>query len=355
MRNYLFYLIASLIFFIKFIAFLIIKSNKYILFGGGNDADYYDNYALGIDNFAVNFWPEILRFFYNFGIYSRDGFSFLLFLMSSVLLPAYIGKLTKLRNDEISARAYVYSFVVIATYPQLFFLSIDIYRDIFMVMIYIFGIFAFKNISLNKFSLSIYFHYCIAILIGFVLFKFRNYLGFGFFVALFFSKFFDFSKINLKISLILFFISMQIFCYLGIFDDILKYRYIFDDMEGESNLNIRFEDENLFIFYFLKNLFIQIFGFYFNGFKSIIAFFLESVPFIVSFVYLVGNRKYSNKFVDYLIVFFISYSSIFLIGNDNLGSATRLRIFSYISVYISCFIVYQNKRLDKISRFEKCN
>lgn len=55
------------------------------------------------------------------------------------------------------------------------------------------------------------------------------------------------------------------------------------------------------------------------------------------------ESSFSNKFVDYLVVFFVAYTTIWLIGNDNLGTATRLRMFSYISILIAFFIVYQNK------------
>ncbi len=40
---------------------------------------------------------------------------------------------------------------------------------------------------------------------------------------------------------------------------------------------------------------------------------------------------------------FIIYTTIWVIGNDNLGTAVRLRFHSYMAIFICFFIVYQNK------------
>jgi hypothetical protein len=50
-----------------------------------------------------------------------------------------------------------------------------------------------------------------------------------------------------------------------------------------------------------------------------------------------------SKFVIFLLTFFVIYSTIWLLGNDNLGTAVRLRIPSYLVIFASMFIVYQTK------------
>ena len=64
--------------FIKITFYYLIK-NDYVSFGlgGGNDSDYYDAYALGYVDLAVNIWPVILRFFNDLDFYSRDVISYL--------------------------------------------------------------------------------------------------------------------------------------------------------------------------------------------------------------------------------------------------------------------------------------
>ena len=77
--------------------------------------------------------------------------------------------------------------------------------------------------------------------------------------------------------------------------------------------------------------------------SSIILFILETVPFCLAFRYLLKNTKFMNKFVVFLLTFFVIYTTIWLLGNDNLGTAARLRIPSYLVVFASMFIVYQTK------------
>ena len=55
----------------------------------------------------------------------------------------------------------------------------------------------------------------------------------------------------------------------------------------------------------------------------------------------------------FLITFFVIYTTIWLLGNDNLGTAVRLRIPSYLVIFASMFIVYQTKIVlgyEKIKR-----
>lgn len=183
-----------------------------------------------------------------------------------------------------------------------------------------------------------------ALAISFILYKFRPYLGFGYFSALVLSWTYSFRRYPFYISvfgllLVLFFLNLM-----GFMDSILKYREAFHNgMEGGSNIGITFDSKVGFGFNLIKSFIYQMMGFYFPNKVSFIAFLSESVIFIYAFFYLIKNRQYSNKFVDYLIVFFVAYGVVWLLGNDNLGSATRLRMFNYIVVYIGAFIVYQNK------------
>lgn len=79
------------------------------VFGGGNDADYYNAYAIGADYPAVNFWPIILRFLNEMGFYNRNVITWVAFVISLTLQPYVYYKMVKIQADEIKpvmARIY---------------------------------------------------------------------------------------------------------------------------------------------------------------------------------------------------------------------------------------------------------
>jgi uncharacterized membrane protein len=99
----------------------------------------------------------------------------------------------------------------------------------------------------------------------------------------------------------------------------------------------------MFIPDFVRSFVAQMFGLHITGISSTLVLIVESLPFVIALTYLCKNRKYANKLVDFLLVFFVAYSTVWLLGNDNLGTAVRLRMHSYISIFIACMIVYQKK------------
>jgi hypothetical protein len=99
----------------------------------------------------------------------------------------------------------------------------------------------------------------------------------------------------------------------------------------------------MFVFYYIYSILGQLFGLYLANIYSIVVFILETVPFIVALIYVFKNIKFMNKFAIFLLTFFTIYTTVWLLGNDNLGTAVRLRIPSYLVVFASMFIVYQTK------------
>ena len=102
------------------------------LFGGGNDSHYYHAYAVGDVNHAANFWPIILRFLNEIGLYNRTLVSLVLFITSIVLTPYLYYKLVKDRDYSIKPVKAGAVFLIVY-YPTIFFLTIDIYRDTFKI------------------------------------------------------------------------------------------------------------------------------------------------------------------------------------------------------------------------------
>ena len=93
----------KIVFFIYYKSFI-----EGTVFGGGNDADYYHNYALGYDvttgrpvDFAANYWPVILRFLNENELYNREVLSLILFVMSLTLTPYIYYKMIKIQANEI--------------------------------------------------------------------------------------------------------------------------------------------------------------------------------------------------------------------------------------------------------------
>lgn len=314
-----------------------------VVLGGGRDSDYYHDYATGDEEFAVNLWPVILRWLDSVGLYSRDGVSVFLFLVASLVLPFLVANLSYRRGVAYRSTLYWGVALFISLYPTLIFYSMDVYRDVFMLFVFVSGLYVFRGLSEKRSLLGKGRLLILAGGFGWVLYLFRPYLGFGFLMALLGGGFFSFGRSRLVVYFFLFFLGLYSLFIFGFLSPLLLYREGFGENVAGTTFGITFSDG--FVFAFIRSFFYQVFGFYFSGVASYFAFFVESAPFIMALSYVFFNRAYSDKFVDYLIVFFVVYSSVWVIGNDNLGTAVRLRLFSYIAIYVACVVLYQNKAI----------
>ncbi|RZK14632.1 MAG: hypothetical protein EOO43_16090 [Flavobacterium sp.] len=314
-------------------------------FGGGNDADYYNNYALGYENFAVNIWPVILRYLNDMGLYSRDGVSLVLKFLGFIAIPFLVAKLTYIRNSPYYARTFWGAVVVMSAYPTLIYFATDIYRDVFMVFLWVIGLFVFKSLSQKPGFIKGFPIFIFGLLISYALFEFRLYLGLGYLIALVFSTFYSFRRYSFFLSMLaLATILFGLFC-IGLLEPIIDYRSGFFDDDNGSSLGITFSSAARFFPDLAMSTGFQMFGLFIVNVPAVVVFTLESLPFIMLFFYVIKNRAFSTKFVDYLIVFFFTYSVVWLLGNDNLGTSVRLRIYSYTSILIAFCIIYQNKKI----------
>lgn len=328
----------------KIVGYAVLKGMDLQLFGGGNDSEYYHAYAIGEAYNAVNFWPIVLRFFNDFGVYSREFISYFIFALNLILIPFLVHSVSVTRGSLSRQRNFLISYLVVAAYPTLFFFSLDIYRDLVMVMIFLLGLFFFKRITDAKiapFSIILFLVCC------FASFLFRPYLGAAMFMSyvllIFFSKTSDYFK-----SWVVFYVlGLMLGQALGVFDAITAYRGEDGFYEGGATMGVGLHERDpiTFLMLFFYSFIAQVFGFYFPNFLSIIVFFVESVPFAFILYYVLKNRIFMNSLCKYLVIFFIVYSTIWVIGNDNLGTAVRLRIPSYISIFICFLVISQRKKL----------
>lgn len=326
----------------KMLIYTYVVFNGHDFFGGGNDSDYYDRYALGYDETSVNIWPDFLRFLNDVGLYSRSGVSFFLFIVGIIFVPYLSGKISDISGDR---KLFYIVFFIVGIYPTIFYYTFDIYRDVLMIFLFLLGVY-FLKICVFESKHKAIFLFGLGFLFSWVLYLFRPYLGFGYFIMLIGGYFFNIRKVNLKILFLIYLFILQVVCYMGFLDPIFSYRRLFfdiADMDGGSNLGIEFASREGFVVDFSKSIVFQIFGLFFVNISSVFVFFLESVPFIFMLSYVLKNKIYTNKFIDFLMLFFIVYSTVWLLGNDNLGSAVRLRVFGYLVVLFSAAIVYQNK------------
>ncbi len=345
-NKYIFLLIFFIIILKLVILFLFIYYD-YDFFGSSSDADYYHAFAIGLENNDLFFWAIILRYLNHFELYDRFYLSLCLSFLATFFIPYLVGKIAVVNNFEHKQKIILYLFLITSIIPTIFYFSFDIFRDVFMISIFLVGLFIIKTMNVSKNILKKVIYLLFLLFVAYLLFLFRPYLGFSFLIALLIYKFYSFKKYQLFLSIILFFLILQIAATSGIFDSIIKYRTGFENVNGGSNFGINFDTSILFIPKFLQSFLYQIFGLYFPNIYSVILFFCETIPFLIAFIYLIKNREYSDKIVDFLIIFFFVYATIWVIGNDNLGTAVRLRIFNYLVIYIACFIVYQNKYILK--------
>ena len=338
------WLLAGVSLVLKVLFFLYLKLfHEGQLFGGGNDSNYYNAYALGdVDN-AVNLWPVILRFLNEIGLYNRELLSHVLFVTSVALMPYLYYKLVKDRDysNKLVKSGAVF---LIVYYPAIFFLTIDVYRDVFMFTVFLLTLWIYKTMLEARGVIGgIYF--IVFLSLAFFLFLLRPYLGTALALTPFVYIIFLKTKRYIRTWIFLYLVALVLAKASGLIDPILLYRDKDVFNHGGSSLGIGLlnTDSLMFIIYYLYSLFVQLFGLFFVSFNAILVFILESVPFILAFFYIFKNIKFMTKFASFLLVFFVIYTTVWVLGNDNLGTAVRLRIFNYLAVYIACFIVYQNK------------
>lgn len=343
--NQFLFLCIFLLFFVKIIFYFLIK-NDYISFGlgGGNDSDYYHEYVLGYVDVAVNIWPVILRFFNDLGFYSRDGISYLFLFINLFIIPFLVAKLSGL-NFQKNQKYYLYSTLLCLIYPTLFFYTFDIYRDVFMVLSFLIGCLIVKKYLSRSNFISFSYFYILAILMGLFLMAFRPYLGYAFLLALTLWKI-KLTKKRIYLFSFLYLIVLFTANYIGVFERLTEYRSGFEDSDGGSTLGLDFSNPMMFIPNLILSALGQLFGLYISNPFAIILLLVETVPVFAMLVYVVKNIKLADGFIRFLIIFFVLYASVWLIGNDNLGTAVRLRIYNYLAIYICFFYILVLK--DKV-------
>lgn len=346
-------LIFALIVLAKIIVFSVLISKPQVFFAGGNDGDYYDAYARGADLVTSSIWPDVLRALNEVGLYSREGVSIVMMVLGVVCIPLLVSYISSERGEIRDKKLLLQIPIIVSLYPTLFYYTLDIYRDVLMLFCFLAGLYIVKASVESRRLASRMIAGVLVVALSYVMFKLRGYLGFAFLISFVVFQFVRFERFKMFLHLIPMLIGLNVLFALGYLEPFMKYRALFDGLQGGSNLGIRFESVYSFLPDFLKNFYSQYLGLFFPNGSSILLFLMESVPFIIALLYLIKNRRFSTRLVDFIFVFSIIYSIIWLLGNDNLGTAARLRMCNYIGVLIGCAIVYQRKRFFASSSMSK--
>lgn len=340
-NSFLFLTLVILLLF-KVVIYVLVK-NQLIGFslGGGSDANYYDTYATGGINFATSIWPVILRYLNDINLYSREFISYVFFMLNLSVIPIIVARLAGIRLKS-NQKYYFYIFLICLLYPTLYFFTFDIYRDVFMILVFLIGCLAVKASLASNNIIKFFLLFLVSVVIGLFLVALRPYLGVAFIGALFLWNI-RFTKRRILLLSILYLLALFVANYIGVFDAITEYREAFEEGEGGSTLGISFSNPILFIPNFILSALGQLFGLYITNPLAVILLIIETLPFFLMLIYVIKNIKLTDKFLRFLIIFFILYASVWIIGNDNLGTAVRLRMHNYLAIYISFFYILRLK------------
>lgn len=341
-KTYLF-LITFIVFFKLIIYFSVQLEIISFSFGGGNDAYYYDAYANGRIDVAVNYWPVILKFFNELGLYSRDSWGVLLFFLSNTVIPYLFYKLVKDNEVDVQPTSEASLFLILF-YPTIYFFSMDLYRDNFMLLVMLLSLFIFKLSFRKKIITSIPFIFVFFFLCYF-LFLLRPYLGLSLFLSAIFLNIFVHFAQKVKSMIIFYILILILLSVSGLLYPILEYRGEVGFTDGGSSLGVSLLNvsNSTFLYLYFYSFFCQVFGLFLVNFSSVFVFVFESIPFNFALVYVLRNIRFASNFVMFLIIFFVIYTTVWVMGNDNLGTAVRLRVPSYIAIFASMLIIYQDK------------
>lgn len=336
---YLFYFIL----FIKLYVFMYILNFTSI---GGADAAYYHNYAIGIDTYATTIWPEILFELNEIGMYDREVVKYFLFLVSSLVIPFFILKIFSINKIIRNKKMYWNIALIVSLYPVLFFFSIDIYRDVMMVLLFIITLYFFKIYTLSSKTKS-FLLYLVLVSMGVFLFLWRPYLGFSILIALLTYKLLSIKGLNrFKVIVFCYIISLLGIYSFGVLDPLLSYRGEEGFESGNISMGIGLIGKNPLEFFvlFIYSGLMQLFGLYIVNFGALFLFVVESIPFIFACYYIYKNRIFLNDFEKFILLFCLIYGTIWIIGNDNLGTAIRLRMYNYLGILVVVGSIYLTKK-----------
>jgi hypothetical protein len=340
-------ILFSIIVIAKILALFFLKIYPPDFLPVGGDADFYDQFALGEADFVTSIWPILLRSLDEAGLYNRVAITGVLFSISTLITPFVFASLLPKIIDASDPRKYKRAYwgvaTLIAIYPTLFIFSLDIYRDAIMVFLVGICMYTIKKYIAEHRLKSILIFAMIGLLI-YLVYLFRPYLGLSLLAAFFLYRI-NIRKLKNTYVIVIYLLLLMIASSIGALDSILEYRGGDGFEVGGSSLGIGLIGKSPieFILLYVYSVVLQFFGLYIISINAFIFFVIESLFIIYCIIYIIKNNKYLTPFLRYLLLFSIVYGTIWTLGNDNLGTAIRLRMYDYLAITIVAASLYLNK------------
>lgn len=342
---------------LKTFMWLLLQFPSFNVYASGNDANLYHRYVIGHINHAPNIWPKILKMLYDVGLYERYVIAFILFSMTVTLLPFLVVWIIKGASPHVAVKhsrlvlANLTLFVIL--YPSTFLFSLDLYRDIFMLLTTVYALFLVERF-LHKKTFGRYIFLVLFFLCSYLAYHLRAYLGASLILAFF--TFVILRRIRLNgLRLLLGSIFGLVMAHqLGWLDLIILYRGEDGFVTGSTSFGIGLVGKSTIQFLGLVVLSTsyQVFGLYAVSPLLMLLFLLESLPIILGVRHILKNARHLTSFGYFLLSFLFIYTFIWVIGNDNMGTALRLRMPTYIALVILFGVVEMNRIASSVASKE---
>jgi len=360
---YIFYFtLTTLIFFISFNSGY--EGVTIRIFGGGDDGFLYWDLAQSIargfsleDLWIPSIYPIILGYVLKFtnssSVYTIRIFNYLGFILFTICGLKMIdliyswNKEKNLWNIKAKNRAKIVFLLCLMFYASFVAYSVlSIYRDIWIYTFYLLSVFISLKLIFYRPRRVIWF--LLLIFSVAILGKFRGYALLSFVVCL--AVYFFYIKIFKKLKrpglLVLICVLLFAFYYSFFMDfkipyvnmslsDALNYRQSgLDVYAGGSQMNISLHQPSFVVFLinYLHSYMGNLLGplpWHIRGGATLAVFFLETIPMTLILIYLWKNRCKLNTVHKYLLLHSLVWIAFIAVSNDNIGTATRLRVVAW--------------------------
>lgn len=380
---YIFYFtLTTLIFFISFNSGY--EGVTIRIFGGGDDGFLYWDLAQSIargfsleDLWIPSIYPIILGYILKFtsssSVYTIRIFNYLGFILFTICGLKMIdliyswNKEKNLWNIKAKNRAKIVFLLCLMFYASFIAYSVlSIYRDIWIYTFYLLSVFISLKLIFYRPRRVIWF--LLLIFSVAILGKFRGYALLSFVVCL--AVYFFYIKIFKKLKrpglLVLICVLLFAFYYSFFMDfkipyvnmslsDALNYRQSSLDLyAGGSQMNISLHQPSFVVFLinYLHSYMGNLLGplpWHIRGGATLAVFLLETIPMTLILIYLWKNRCNLTPMHKYLLLHSLVWIAFIAVSNDNIGTATRLRVVAWemILLVFACVAGYKwvNRRV----------
>lgn len=325
-----------------------------ISFGGGNDSFFYWQQAMNYyhdpktilteTSIYVPLIANVIKFVKILDPIVLKLLNYFVFLIS-IYLIIKVNQTVSDNNMKIRNRLILTYLLV---YPSLIFIiTTGIFRDVWILA---FQLLACLN-YLKFFRTKKVFFLIMGLANTYLLSQFRGYAGLAMIVALIVIAMIElvsYKRIKQIIVIVIlifvfwysFFRNLQLPIVNMSLSDALDYRTSTIDLySGGSTIGIRLDQPNIVLFIvnyfysFLSNLVGPLIN-QWNSVATLMTGIIESFPILYMIIKIIKNKSKISRDSFYLLIINTIWIATIAISNDNLGTATRLRLFTYISLVI---------------------